>query len=565
MTTVFLGRGRNEKRISVTTRELSTHLLVLGGSGRGKSVFLEHFIRQVMREAGCFVLDPHGSLAEAIVSGLASKKASRRVHLIEPRIERWTTGFNPLAFPAAHLTAGVESVVAAFSAAWGHEDLHERPRLRRALAGILYLLAAHQLTLADAVSLFAPNAKGLRLRLAQGLPDPFFKNEWADFNAMTETERREFFESSLNRLGPLVSSERIRAMLGQTERVIDFGQAMDQGEIVIANLAPGPAFTVGDAQVVGTLLLNAIAQQALLRSLRAPRPFFVIVDEAYRFLSRDCETLIDQTRKMGVHLILSLQRLGQLAEKGEALASAVRGIQSKVAFGGLTVDDATLLADELYMGQHNLERTKRRITTPVTVGHETRWLLSESDTDSELTNWSDTETDGENESEDTSIDMDVETETPRRKHSGKSVGKSRTKAHTTGGARTSAYTSGRHEAMVAKIEERATHTYTLEEHRHLRAVTLKRLPVGNAVVKILDRPAMRARIPAPARGAARVRTELYRARLHAQSPSATRTEQALEDIEARRKKLNPADAIPTAPTYGRRIKRRDGGEDRGSS
>jgi len=53
--------------------------------------------------------------------------------------------------------------------------------------------------------------------------------------------RREFadqFGSTMNRLIEIISHPFVRRMLAQRKRVLDFRQAMDQGEIILCRAAP---------------------------------------------------------------------------------------------------------------------------------------------------------------------------------------------------------------------------------------------------------------------------------------------------------------------------------------
>ena len=68
-------------------------MAVLGGSGSGKSKFLEGFLRHCLLQNKSFALwDPHGDLAKALLAFVAARKASpeigddelwRKVHYLE--------------------------------------------------------------------------------------------------------------------------------------------------------------------------------------------------------------------------------------------------------------------------------------------------------------------------------------------------------------------------------------------------------------------------------------------------------------------------------------------------
>src|SRR5438552_9910753 len=79
----------------------STHHHVLGGSGKGKSKFLEHMIRQDIKAGhGLTVLDWHGELYNNLVRWCASERIGlfgdpRKLVLLNLARPNFITGFNP--------------------------------------------------------------------------------------------------------------------------------------------------------------------------------------------------------------------------------------------------------------------------------------------------------------------------------------------------------------------------------------------------------------------------------------------------------------------------------------
>src|ERR1700733_15611904 len=72
-----LGRiSGTRRKLMLSRNERSTHLYGCGGTGTGKSKFLEHLIRQDIRnwhksKCGMIVLDPHGNLYDSLIEWLA--------------------------------------------------------------------------------------------------------------------------------------------------------------------------------------------------------------------------------------------------------------------------------------------------------------------------------------------------------------------------------------------------------------------------------------------------------------------------------------------------------------
>ena len=87
-------------RLSVDRR--ATHMHVIGGSGQGKTKFLEHCIREdILAGHGVCLIDPEGGLFKNIVAWCASLRLHesnhrRRIHLFDPTNRDWRFRFNPL-------------------------------------------------------------------------------------------------------------------------------------------------------------------------------------------------------------------------------------------------------------------------------------------------------------------------------------------------------------------------------------------------------------------------------------------------------------------------------------
>jgi hypothetical protein len=109
-------------------------------------------------------------------------------------------------------------------------------------------------------------------------------------------------------------------------------------------------------------------------------PVYLYIDEAHRFLSQDVANILDQARKFGLHLILATQHLGHLRDRGEHIyRSVMANTRTKIIFGGLDDEDASLIARNIYRGSWDLSRPKHRFDRPTVVGQEHDWLRSESE------------------------------------------------------------------------------------------------------------------------------------------------------------------------------------------
>jgi hypothetical protein len=83
----------------------------------------------------------------------------------------------------------------------------------------------------------------------------------------------------------------VRAIVGQTDRLIDLREALDEGHIILANLSGGERVYEQGADLLGRLLTRFIFFHA--RRRRKPDvPYFLVLDECHRYLSGDLPNLL---------------------------------------------------------------------------------------------------------------------------------------------------------------------------------------------------------------------------------------------------------------------------------
>src|SRR5579872_3547684 len=157
MMPLALGTSRRGKVQMLSDEERSRHVHIVGVSGTGKSKLMEMMIRQdILAGRGLCLIDPHGTLADAIVAFCASRglESARKIHVIEPADAAWAFGFNPLRLDGVtEPAARVDAMVSACAQVWGGEDTASTPLLKKCLRAVFYTLAVRDLTLLEAVEL----------------------------------------------------------------------------------------------------------------------------------------------------------------------------------------------------------------------------------------------------------------------------------------------------------------------------------------------------------------------------------------------------------------------------
>jgi hypothetical protein len=151
-----------------------------------------------------------------------------------------------------------------------------------------------------------------------------------------------------------VFDPRLRNIFGQKRSTIDLRTVMDQGKILLVNLAKGE-LTESNARFLGMVLLAKLMAAAMSRVSvpeRERRDFHLYVDEFQSLATQSFVTLLSEARKFGVSLVLANQYLTQV--KDPRITEAI--------FGNV----GTLVAFRL--GQADAEVMERELSPVVTRG-----------------------------------------------------------------------------------------------------------------------------------------------------------------------------------------------------
>jgi hypothetical protein len=320
------------------------HLHVVGQTGAGKSTLFSNLIAQDLAAGrGVGLIDPHGSLALGALGSVPSRRAHEVVY-IDPADMARPIGFNVLdnVPPDQHAVAA-DGVVSAFYHVWPDSW---GPRLEYLLThAVRALLANPASTLLGVPRLFTDDH--YRTRILANVRDPvllaFWRNEWDSYDARF---RSEAISPILNKLGKVLADNRLRNIVAQPKSTIDLRRIMDEGRILIVNLAKGP-IGEGTSHLLGALISTALATAALSRADTPEdqrRPFYLYADEFQNYASSGFAVILSEARKYALSLTLGHQYLGQLPE---TLRQAVLGNAASFIAFRVGAEDAPLLAAQL--------------------------------------------------------------------------------------------------------------------------------------------------------------------------------------------------------------------------
>ena len=337
---------RNErKRFGIKRADRRSHLYVIGKTGTGKSTLLENLIQQdIDAGEGLALLDPHGDLVERMVASLPAHRARDLVYFDVPG-GKGSLVFNPLSsvpLPKRTLAASglLEVMKKLWADSWG-------PRLEHILRNaLLALFDQPEATLADVLRLLTD--ADFRHQAVSYVRSPQVRTFWLrEYPGYPDRFRAEAIAPIQNKVGAFLADPLLYRILTAPRSSFDLRQIMDEGKLLLVNLAKGK---IGEdtAALLGAMLVASIGFAAFTRAEvpeRSRRDFWVYLDEFQSFTTLSLATMLSELRKYRVGMTLAHQYLAQLEEP---IRDAILGnVGTLIAFR-LGFADAEILAQEFY-------------------------------------------------------------------------------------------------------------------------------------------------------------------------------------------------------------------------
>ncbi len=333
--------------VGVPQSDRATHFYVVGASGTGKTKFLQTLAVQDAKNGyGFGIVDAHSDLTEEFKGHLYLEKKDdgdflqENVVLIDPSDPNYTVCFNPLERTDGmdtDMVVGelVEVFKKIWADAWGN-------RMQDLLTNTLIALVENDLTLAE-LPLFLRDFKFRKMVLGKVDREnclDYFNN----FNSLPPKTQREWYESTVNKVGQLLSNEKVRQMFISPKSTFSFRDVMDGRKILLVKLDRGRL--KGSADLLGSLLLAKIQMTAFARTdtVKSEREmFYLYVDEFQNFAEESFIETLAQSRKYKLPLILAHQQLAQIPP---VLRASILTNCALQAYFRISRADADILAKE---------------------------------------------------------------------------------------------------------------------------------------------------------------------------------------------------------------------------
>src|SRR6266508_763179 len=329
---------RNDDRIfGIKDEDRFLHLYIIGKTGTGKSSLIETMALQDLERGNGFALiDPHGDLVARIAARIPASHRDK-VFYLNATDPLQPYGYNPLRHVAEdRIALAASGMMDVFKKmwpdAWG-------VRMEHILRNVLMaLLEQPNSTLHDVLRMFSDN--GFRRKIAKSL-----RNETVRTFLLKEFERFSFGYRAdgtapiQNKVGAFLADPMLNRILTSPERDLHIRRIMDQGQVLLVNLAKG---RIGEdsSSLLGGLLVTTIGLAAYSRAeipAADRRDFFVYIDEFQSFTTLALANMLSELRKYRVGFTAAHQYLHQLEPE---VRHAVLGTAGSIMSFRVGVEDA---------------------------------------------------------------------------------------------------------------------------------------------------------------------------------------------------------------------------------
>ncbi len=346
---LFLGKSAYRgvtRPVYISEEDRLRHMYIVGKTGVGKSELLMDLIMQDIRagKGVCFI-DPHDTV-EKVLEMIPSERAEDVIYFNPADTER-PMGLNMLEATTEQEKHFVSSGIVGLM--YKIYDPHKTgiigPRFEHAIRNaMLTVMSETGNTFVEVVRCLS-DSKYVQ-ELLPKVKDPIVRRYWTDQIAQTsDFHKSEVLDYIVSKFGRFVTNKMMRNIIGQSESAFNFRKVMDEGKILLINLAKG---RIGEENsnflgliLVPKLLMAAMSRQDVPEDQR--RPFYVYVDEFQNFATPDFAQILSEARKFGLSLTVANQFIGQMEEE---VKNAIFGnVGSLLAFR-VGVTDANYLQHE---------------------------------------------------------------------------------------------------------------------------------------------------------------------------------------------------------------------------
>lgn len=316
--------------VFLSDRDRRQHTYVIGQTGTGKTTLLRTMIlNDIAAGRGLVVLDPHGDLFRDLLQHIPTHRA-KDIVVFDPTDMNHPVGLNLLEcngdderyFVVREMRAILERLMhdqfGRASAEWMGPVFFQHMQMNMLLA---MSNDADPGTLLEFYQIFQSKDywkrwtplkwadSRLRTWVESNLPN-------CDYMRRGSDNQPTWGEYLSTKFDDFVFDPKLRLIFGQKRSTIRLRKIMDEGKILLVNLAKGELAEL-NSRFLGMVLLAKIQAAAMSRSdlpLEKRRLFHVYVDEFQSIATGNFISMLSEARKFGLALVLANQFLTQMRD-----------------------------------------------------------------------------------------------------------------------------------------------------------------------------------------------------------------------------------------------------------
>jgi hypothetical protein len=335
-------RGVN-KKFCMNTTDRQRHFYIVGQTGVGKSWLLADMALQDIKAGrGVCFIDPHDTF-ESILERIPPERVDDVIYF-DPSMTDRPMGFNVMECERDDQKDFVTSSI--INLMYKLYDPYKTgivgPRFEHAIRNImLTVMSEPGATFIEIVRCLTDPA--YVQELLPKVNDPMVRRYWTDQIANTnDFHKSEVLDYIVSKFGRFITNTMMRNIIGQSTSSFNFRQAMDEGKILIINLAKG---TIGEENsaflglvLIPKILIAAMSRQDVPESMR--KDFYLYVDEFQNFATQDFAVILSEARKYHLNLTVANQFISQMDDE---VKNAVFGNVGTITSFRLGISDAAFL------------------------------------------------------------------------------------------------------------------------------------------------------------------------------------------------------------------------------
>jgi hypothetical protein len=335
-----------DRPVFISEDDRMRHIYIIGKTGVGKSELLTDMIMQDIKagKGVCFI-DPHDTV-EKILEMIPPERAEDVIYFNPSDTER-PLGLNMIEAATEEEKHFITTSIVGLM--YKLYDPHKTgiigPRFEHAVRNAMLTVMSEKGSTFVEVVRCLTDSRYVQ-ELLPKVQDPIVRRYWTDQIAQTsDFHKSEVLDYIVSKFGRFVTNKMMRNIIGQSESAFNFRKVMDEGKILLINLAKG---RIGEENsqflgliLVPKILIGAMSRQDIPEDRR--RPFYLYVDEFQNFATPDFAQILSEARKFRLALTVANQFIGQVEEE---VKNAIFGNVGTLISFRVGVSDANYLQHE---------------------------------------------------------------------------------------------------------------------------------------------------------------------------------------------------------------------------